>query len=359
MKIKSFIFSMLSMLALSAGFTACSDDDNSATSEEKIVWAGTRAFVLDEGSMGANNAGITYFDWTTDATFSKDLFLKQNKHQLGDTGQDIIADNAGNIYVIVSGSNYITKLNEEGIEQATLQIPEDLGSPRYGVLDGENLYVTCYGGYIAKINTTDMTVVNKVTVGQNPEYIIKENGCLYCTNSGWGADKRVAKVELPAFEEATFMDVMDNPDRIIAVNGHIYVQGYGADWSYPWGELKSDGTYVKVGQASSWAAYGNTLYLAYSETPDWSTYTTTFSTYNVATGTFNESSPLKDAPTELAQKCVYSMNVNPYTGDLYITTSDFVNNGSIYHFDKEGMFVNKFESTGISPRKIIFLNEEN
>ena len=356
MKTKSLILSMLSMLALSAGFTSCSDDDNSNTGNEKIAWTETRAFILNEGSMNANNADITYFDWATDVTYAKDLFLKQNKHQLGDTGQDIIADHEGNIYVIVSGSNYITKLNEEGVEQATVQISEELGSPRYGVLDEDYLYVTCYGGYIAKINTNNMTVVGEVAVGQNPEYIIKKDGCLYCTNSGWGADNRVAKVEIPAFEEASFVEVMNNPDHIISVAGHIYVQGYGADSSYPWGELLSNGTFETIGQASSWAAFGNTLYLAYSAT-DWNTYatTTTFSSYDVATGTLSESSPLKDAPAELATASVYSMSVNPYTGDLYIATSDFINNGVIYHFDKEGTFIRKFASTGINPRKIIFL----
>lgn len=358
MKIRSFIFGALSMLALAAGFTSCSDDDNDDISKPNVELAKTRAFVLDEGSKNHNNAGITYFDWTKDATFSSDLFLAQNKHQLGDVGQDIIADGKGNIYVIVSVSRYITKLDENCVEKATLQFPEDLGDPRYGVLDGENLYVSCYGGYIARINTNTMKVTGKVAIGPNPEHIIKENGRLYCTVSGWGSDHRVAKVELPAFETAEYDDVMYNPDHIIAVNGHIYVQGYGPDYSYPWGELKSDGTFSNLGQASAWAAYENKLYTAYSET-DWSTYitTTTFYAYDVENGTFSESSPLKNAPEELASASVYSMNINPYTGDLYITTSDFTNNGQIYHFDKDGTFVKKFASTGINSRKIIFLNK--
>lgn len=358
MKIRSFIFGALSMLALAAGFTSCSDDDNDGIDKPNVELAKTRALVLDEGNKGNNNAGITYFDWTEDATFSSDLFLAQNKHQLGDVGQDIIADEKGNIYVIVSVSRYITKLDKNCVEKATLQIPEELGDPRYGVLDGEDLYVTCYGGYIARINTKTMKVTGKVAIGQNPEYIIKENGNLYCTNSGWGSDNRVAKVEIPAFEKADFYEVMYNPDRIIAVNGHIYVQGYGQYYSYPWGELKSDGTFQNIGQASAWAAYGNTLYLAYSET-DWNTYatTTTFNTYDVESETLSESSPLKNAPEELASASVYGMNVNPYTGDLYILTSDFTNNSKIYHFASDGSFVKKFDSTGINARKILFLND--
>lgn len=358
MKIRSLLLGMLSVLAISAGFTSCDDDDDdwNSTGNGKVSMAQTRAFMLNEGSYEGNNAGITYFDWKQDTTYQADLFIAQNGRQLGDTGQDIVADNKGNVYVVVYGSNYISKLNEYGVEKATIQIPEELGAPRYAVVEGGYLYVTCYGGYIAKIKTADMTLQGRVAVGLNPEYIISEGGYLYCTNSGWGKDDRVARVEISSFKEAMFITVMNNPDHIIAINGHIYVQGYDADYSYPWGELNSDGTYTKIGIASSWAAYGNTLYLAYSET-DWNTYvtTTTFTSYDVSTGTLSEASPLKNAPAELSTSSVFSMTTNPYTGDLYIATSDYVNNGTIYHFASDGKFVKKFASTGISPRKIVFL----
>jgi hypothetical protein len=120
--------------------------------------------------------------------------------------------------------------------------------------------------------------------------------------------------------------------------------------------LKEDGTFQQIGNCSKWAAYGNTLYLAYSET-DWNTYatTTTFKTYDAATSTLSENSPFKNAPEELASSSVYGISTNPYNGDIYVMTSDYVTNGKIYHFKNDGTYVKTLQSTGISPRKIIFL----
>ena len=193
---------------------------------------------------------------------------------------------------------------------------------------------------------------------KNPEYIVKKDGKLYCTCSGWGADKRVAVIDIKSFDKASYFDVMDNPDRIIEVDGHIYVQGYGADWSYPWGELDTNtGKFTQIGNCSSWASYKNTLYLAFSET-DWSTYatTTTFTSYNAKSGQLNKASFLKNAPSTLTSSSVYGMSVNEKTGDIYVLTTDFVTNGRIYHFNSDGTFVKDFASSGVNPRKIVFLD---
>lgn len=351
------MFSVLSALTLTATFTACSDDDewNPLDEGSKIYMAETRAFVLNEGSYGKNNAGITYFDWVADTTFNYDLFLLQNGKQLGDTGQDIITD-GDDMFVALSGSNYITKLNSLGVEQKSVKLPEEMGDVRYMVAYNGNLFVSCYGGYVAKVQEKDMKYVSAVKVGDNPEYIVETGGKIYCTNSGWGKDNRVAVIDADKFATASFFTVMTNPDRIITVNGRVFVQGYGDYYDYPWGELDTKtGEFTPIANASSWAAYGDIIYLINSVT-DWTTYTTTnyFSTYNTATNKLSEGLFLKNMPSELASKSVYGMSVNPYNGHLYILTSDYVNNGSVYHFDNNGNFVKQFDTTGISPRKIVF-----
>lgn len=359
MKIRSFMMATLSVLAIAVGFTSCSsDDDEWSWSKEgsKIEMSESRAFIINEGSMGKNNATMTYFDWKTDNVYANDLFATQNGVLMGDVAQDIIVDGK-QMYVIMSGSKYIFKLNTVGVREGGMSIPSDLSDPRYGVIDGGYLYVTCYGGYVAKINTKTMSVEGKVQIGLNPEYIIKYNGKLYCTCSGWGKDKRVAVIDLKSFSKADYFDVMDNPDHIIEVGGHIYVQGYGAYYDYPFGELDpTTGKFTEMGNCSSIAGYQNTLYVAYSAT-DWSTYetTTTFTSYDVRTG---KATPnfLKNAPAELASSSVYGMNVNEKTGDLYVMTTNFTTNGQVYHFKGDGTFVRKFDTTGVNPRKIVFLD---
>ena len=356
MKFRKLMLCALSALMIAAGFTACDDDEWDPTKEgSTIEMEKTRAFVLNEGLYERNNAGITYFDWMTDNVYNSDLYMAQNKRQMGDTGQDIIEED-NNIYVVLSGSKLLLKLNSVGVEMARASVSSDLGDPRYVVEDGGYLYVTCYGGFIAKYKASDLSFVSSVKVGSNPEFIIEENGKLYCTNSGWGKDNRVAVVDIKAFNTASFQTVMTNPDHIIEVNDRIFVQGYGDAYDYPWGELKN-GKYTQLGNASNWCKHGDMLYLVNSVT-DWSTYTTsnTFYSYNAKTSTLNNSSFLKNAPAELASASVYGMSTNPKTGDIYIMTSDYSNNGIVYHFKNDGTYVTKFTTTGISPRKIVFLD---
>ena len=358
MKLRSLFLAVLSGLAITAGFTSCSDDDDWDWSKEgsKVEMSENRAFIINEGSMNKNNATMTYFDWTTDQTYKNDLFITQNGTLMGDVAQDIIVDGK-NMYVIMSGSKCIYKMNTVGVAETRMSIPNELSDPRYGVIDGNYLYVSCYGGYVAKINKKTMTVEGQVEIGKNPEYIIKHDGKLYCTCSGWGADKRVAVIDIKSFDKATYFDVMDNPDRIIEVDGHVFVQGYGAYYDYPWGELNvKTGEFKELGNCSSWAAYKNNLYLAYSAT-DWSTYetNTTLSAYNVNTGSTNNAF-FKNAPAELASSSVYGVSVNDETGDIYVMTTDFTNNGQVYHFKSDGSFAGKFATTGINPRKIVFLD---
>ena len=357
MKLRNLMFSVLSALAVTATFTACSDDDewNPLDEGSKIYVAETRAFVLNEGAYQKNNAGITYFDWQADTTFNYDLFLAQNGKQLGDTGQDIIADGEF-IYVTVYGSNYINKLNSVGVEQATVKLPAELGDVRYLVKYDDYLFVTCYGGYVAKVQARDMKYVSAVQVGANPERIVEKDGKIYCTNSGWGADNRVAIIDADKFDKASFMTVMTNPDNLLNVNGRIFVQGYGDSYDYPWGELNTTtGEYKQIGNASSWTTYGGVIYMVNSVT-DWNTYETTnyFSTYNTNTNEHKEANYLKNMPAELASASVCGMSANPFNGDLYIMTSDYVNNSVIYHFDANGNFKKKFSSTGLGARKIVF-----
>ena len=153
-------------------------------------------------------------------------------------------------------------------------------------------------------------------------------------------------------------EVMDNPDRIIETADHIFVQGYGADYSYPWGELNvKTGEFKQIGNASAWTAHNGMLYLCNSVT-DWSTYATTnyFTSYNAKTGSLSETSFLKGAPEELGSTSVYGMSMNEETGHLYIMTTDFVNNGAIYHFDQNMQYVGKIASTGVNPRKVVFVD---
>jgi hypothetical protein len=362
MKIKNLLLSMLSILALSATFTSCDDDEWDATGGGVVEFAQTRAFILNEGSYGANNSSLYYMDWKQDTLNNSDIYLMQNQQQLGDVGQDIIAAN-GNIYVTLNGSNYIAKLNSYGMEKARFSFNEysNLGSIRYVVESDGFLYVSSYGGYVSKINATSMEYVDSVKVGANPEGIAEANGKIYCINGGWGYDNRLSVIDKKTFKAENY-ETTYNGERVLTWNGRVFIQGYGAaypNYDYQIGEFDTTTkTYTRLFPNNvTNAVIGNDKIYMVNSVTDWSTYTTnaTFFSYDLKKNELNEESFLVNAPAELATSSVYGMSVNSYTGDIYILTSSYTSNGIIYHFSKSGEFVGKYSSNGISPRKIVFL----
>ena len=84
---------------------------------------------------------------------------------------------------------------------------------------------------------------------------------------------------------------------------------------------------------------------------------TTFFSYNIRTGQMDQTSFLKDIPEELKTSTIYMIAVDDeYNGDIYISTTDYKTNGTIYRFKKDGTFVEKFDAGGISPNSAVFFN---
>lgn len=362
MKLRNIFYTILCGLAITTGFTACSDDEeewNPTGQGSKIEMAQTRGFILNEGSYQLNNTHINYFNYATDGIVTTDLYKTQNGKELGDTGQDLI-EYDGNLYVVVYGSKYIAKLNGVGVEQCRYSFATDatIGDPRYAVGQGGYIYVTTYGGYVVKLNASDLSYVGKVQVGKNPEHIVESDGYIYCTNSGWGEDNRLSIINEKTFT-CENVEIMTNPDGIaVTDNGTIFIQGYGANYEYPLQKYdKSAKTATNIGNASSIVAYKNILYVCYSQT-NWTTYetTNTFYTYNAQTNSKGDSF-LKDAPSELTTASVYGLSVNAKTGHIYVLVTNYTSgDGIVYHFDNNGKYVGKFSSGGQNPKKIVFVD---
>ena len=117
MKVRSLLFGMLCMLALGASLVSCSDDDDDSLDDDgsKVTLPQTRVYILNEGSQGANNAGLAFYAPNKDADFISDIYKTQNNAKLGDLGQSMI-EYEDEIYIAVYGSNYLTKLNAAGVE---------------------------------------------------------------------------------------------------------------------------------------------------------------------------------------------------------------------------------------------------
>lgn len=362
MKFRSIYFTALCTLMMGMTFTACSDDDDEPGKNDegsKIELPSERVYILNEGAYQANNAGVTFYAPNGNASTIADIYYTQNNVRLGDTGQDII-EYDDYIYVTVYGSQYITKLNEAGVELARYSFNDEQGQPRYMAAEDGKIYVTLYSGNVARLDAKTLAFEKMVKVGNNPEQIIEHDDKVYCVNSGWGADNRLSIIDTKNFNTAEQVEIFANPEQIVEAGDKIIIQGYGGaypDYTYPVAVYnEADKSYTEIGKGTKIAEHDDIVYIIYSET-DWSTYTTTntFYTYNAKTGKVNNASFLKNAPAEVTAGSIYMFDINPKNGDIYIGTSDYTTNGDIYRFKNDGTFIEQFESGSVSPKKAIFI----
>lgn len=353
--------------ALTAGFSSCSDDDDNWGNQGAIVDlpANHRAFFLYEGSWKANNSGIMFYDTNGKAESIADIFFAQNSTRLGDTAQDIIADD-GKMYVAVNGSNYLARLSASAVEEARVSFatdPDLQGGIRYIVEDDGYIYATFYGGVVAKIDANTLQVNAKLTgLGGNLEGIAESDGKLYVANScssTWEYYKDLHVIDVRSFTKERTVEVPQNPRYVLEDDDKVFVISY--DYSSADGyvlsmvEPRNNYRVTRLGNASVMNEYRDRLYLVNSVSDNGKT-NTTFYTYDIKSGTISNASFLQDAPQKLLTSTVYMLAINDGNGDIYIGTTDYVANGTIYRFDRRGRYVTKFEAGGINPSKGVFFN---
>ena len=378
MRVRSLFYAMLCMLALGASFASCSDDDNEEPWDDSgstVTLPRERVYILNEGTMGYNNATLAFYAPNGDADFIADIYKKQNEGaSLGDTGQDMLEYN-GAIYVSVYRSNYLAKLNAAGVEQARISFADDAdlsAGIRYLAAEDGYIYASFYGGVVAKINANTLQVENKLTgQGSNLEGVAIENGRLYVANSytvtpegSYVYHTDVFVIDLRTFTRVETLEVAQNPNMMLEEDDRVYLISWDYDRDQYVLQLidpQQNNKVTELGYASHVAANDDVLYVVdsrvdYSNWPETSA-NNTFYTYNVSTSTKNDDSFLKNAPAELATEVVYMIEVNDDNGDIYIGTTGHSNqNGNIYRFRADGTFVEKFDCGGQNPKTAIFMD---
>ena len=366
MKTRSILMTTLCSLMLGMGSASCSDDDEPGM-EPIIDPVDYPAYILNEGAWGANNANITSFMPNYKAENLSDVYLKMNNQQMGDVANAMMEED-DNIYVVLNGSKYVARLDLTTKELARYTFPEAEGAPRCIDVEDGFAYVTQYGGQVSKLNIKDMTLAGTFKGGDNLEGIVEKDGKLYVANSytvdgsnNWIYNKEVFVIDAKTMTLEKSIEVVDNPTKIFEIDDQIYLISAGnyADVS---GALQVIDTKVgtsnvilndvtKITEGNDELIYG--VRSTYDE--NWQL-SNSFFTYNPSNGSINETSFLKDAPSSFATDAIYLMEVDEETGFIYIGTSDYVTNGTIYQFDKNGKLVQSFDSGGINPSAMIFVD---
>ena len=162
-------------------FVSCNNDDVLPEPTEPVV-----GYIINYGSYTGDKSTITAFDKET-GEVTTDYYDDINGVAMVSNVQHASSFN-GKIYFMGNSSDQIFWVDGESFEQTENAITKDIVKPRYGVGNGNYLYVSCWGGdiwadettsYIAKINLTTKVVEKKIAIPGGPEGLSIARNKLY------------------------------------------------------------------------------------------------------------------------------------------------------------------------------------
>ncbi|MDE6370965.1 MAG: hypothetical protein K2K92_05705 [Duncaniella sp.] len=372
MKLCNYLYSF-ALAAATMTVVSCSPDPDPEIGPFDEL-PSSKMYILNQGLWNQNNATVSlYSPADVNEPVVSEFFKRQNGREVGELAQDLIR-HGDLMYMAVTGSNYVACLNSECVNLRTVSFAGESslqGGVRCLAAYGNDLFATCYGGYLVKIDASYMTLNNIHSVGHNLEGIAAYDGKLYIAdayeirpNDKGGNDyvylDDLYVVDANTLQNIDVIKVAVNPNRVISTEeGKIFVISWGnyADKGYQCQMIDAahGNKVTDIAVASDMCVGNGKLYLLYSTT-DWATNVTTnnWMSYDIASGTLSETSFLKDAPAALANSHIYMMTVEPVSGDIYIGTTDYTTEGDIYRFDKNGNLIKKFACGGLNPWRAVF-----
>lgn len=268
---------------------------------------------MGEGQFGMNDASISAIDWTD--KLKTNIYFSQNGKKLGDNANDMVLGPQGCLYVAVTESRYVAKLDFSGKELARYTPADEKFKPRSLYNHNGNLYVSEYGGRVERLDTATLMVKDRVEVGEFPEQMSSNGKYLLVCNSDYKmvGENTLSVIDLNKFMvEKTLELPYSNPQRILLHGGQFFVSttGYDENWNTQnhvisidpnkdWKmEVVADCGNLMASNLSVNTNYSGKLLIA-DCTTDWSTYQvqTKFLYYSSSTG---KSEPCNDL--EFAQK---------------------------------------------------------
>ena len=375
------VFALLSCLAM---LSSCRTGDVPVPSTGTVVGTGSDAgdikgfFLLNEGNMGSNKASLDYYDYST-GIYHRNIFPERNPdvvHELGDVGNDLQIYGS-KLYAVINCSNLI-----EVMDVATARHITSISIPncRYIVFDKGYAYVSSYAGpvqidpnarpgFIARIDTMSMSVVDRCVVGYQPEEMCIIDNKLYVANSGGyrvpDYDNRVSVIDLDSFTVIKEIEVAQNLHRLEPDGyGCIYVSRRGNYYDEESKTYIVDARTDQVADTlhllpnSNMTRCGDSLYV-YSNQWNWDTerYSVDYAIFDVRTRKVVTRNFITDG-TESEIKVPYGIAVNPENGDILVTDAkDYVTPGMLHCYDRFGK--RKWSvMTGDIPAHIVFTRKK-
>lgn len=358
----SNIIATLSLLALAVA-GGCRDENVIFIPERVPVSAPeysdiTGFYLLNEGNMGSNKCTLDRYSYA-DGVYLRNIYAEANPDvpmELGDVGNAMVSYGS-RLYVVVNCSNKV-EVMDAGTARRLGQV--DIPNCRFAKGHGGYLYVTSYAGpveittqyrqrgYVAKVDTATLQVVDRCLVGYQPDGIEVVGDKIYVANSGGymvpNYEKTVSVIDIESFTETGRIEVAENLSRLQADNeGKLWIASRGdyidiapAVYCYDTRKRRLV-AHIDMGISSMWL-HGDSIY-AVSNYWDETTMTKrngygiidTRLMQRVADGFITDG-------TEADIRQPYGIAVHPLSGDILVTDArNFVTPGRLHCYSREGV----------------------
>ena len=296
---------------------------------------------------------------------------------MGDVGNDL-GIYGNKLYAVINCSNKVDVMDKMSVKKIG-QI--DIPNCRFIKFYGGYAYVTSYAGpveisidykqrgYVAKVDTTTLEVVDTCVVGFQPDELDIVNGKIYVANSGGymvpNYENTVSVIDIKTFSEESRIEIDINlqccrADR----NGILWISSRGDYYSTPSRLFAYDTRHQRLIKSfdqnvSSMWLDGDSLYVIGSQF----SYVTmktevSFGIINCSTMELVSTCFIADG-TDALLEMPYAVAVNPITKEIYVADAkDYVSPGRLYCFSPEGIKLWDVR-TGDIPAHFAFLGENN
>lgn len=328
-------------------------------------------YLLNEGNMGSNKATIDFYDIEGDSII-RDIYPQVNPNvvkELGDVGNDI-AIYGNRLYAVINVSGKLEVMDTQARRIGQVDVP----NCRSLAFHDGYAYLTSYAGpvdygnpnyaqrgYVAKIDTATLQVIDTCQVGYQPNGIACDGQYLYVANSGGYMapryDSTVSVINLTTFREERRINVAPNLDAMVfdAEHNVLYVNSAGDYIHQPARLYKVD---LNTSEISSLNFAASKMCLVdgmlYYYSFEYCGNLTTVGKYNTKTQTRETLSLNADD-----LRTPYGIFVEYEGGDIYVTDArDYVTPGTLYRFNANGELLSKHR-TGDIPGHFALMSINN
>ncbi|MBR1881942.1 MAG: YncE family protein [Muribaculaceae bacterium] len=371
------------LVLMAATVVACRDEQVILLPEIENVsqpeYTSVRGFyLLNEANMASNKASLDYYNYAS-GRYSRNVYERFNPGvvmKLGDVGNDI-AIYGNRLYAVINCSNKVEVMDKNSVARIG-QI--DIPNCRYIQFHKGYAYVTSYAGpvdldlskqqigYVAKVDTATMQVVDRCLVGYQPDGLAIVNDRLYVANSGGynpnNYENTISVLDLNTFTEVARVPIAINLQYCLADRrGILWISSRGDYYHHASGIYAYDTRkqrllgHIDCQTGNVWMD-GDSLYVVgkgYSKiTEDYGE--SSYIIINTLTMQVVNQRFITDG-TDQAIAIPYGVAVNPITKDIYVTDAkNYITPGRLYCFGQDG--VKKWDVlTGDIPAHFVFLGE--